>query len=158
MALINPIRTTAWWAVNRWIEQTFPGVPSLTTQYLADWLSQGQEPLPILLDIRRDDEFAVSHLPRARLTPNLETALALGIAHHHPIVAYCSVGYRSARLVSQLQEAGYTQVYNLSGSVFRWANEGRSLVSNGQPTTVVHPFAPRWRILLKPGLAYQPEE
>ncbi|MBE9138084.1 rhodanese-like domain-containing protein [Nodosilinea sp. LEGE 07088] len=157
-ALINPIRTTAWWAVNRWIEQTFPGLPTLTTQRLADWLSQGQEPLPILLDVRRDYEFAVSHLPQAHLTPNLDAALALGIACHQPIVAYCSVGYRSGRLVGQLREAGYTQVYNLSGSAFRWANEGRSLVSDGQPVEAVHPFNPLWGLLLKPGLGHRLEE
>jgi hypothetical protein len=73
-------------------------------------------------------------------------------------VAYCSVGYRSARLVAQLRQAGYTQVYNLEGSIFRWANEGQSLVSQGQLVAVVHPFNPTWGLLLRPGLAVQPPQ
>jgi hypothetical protein len=65
---------------------------------------------------------------------------------------------RSARLVAQLRQAGYTQVYNLEGSIFRWANEGQSLVSQGQLVAVVHPFNPTWGLLLRPGLAVQPPQ
>ena len=155
---IGPVRTVAWWAVVGWVQRAFPGVPSLTTQALADWLSEGNAPLPILLDVRREYEFAVSHLPGAHRTPNREAALALALDPRQPIVAYCSVGYRSARLVAQLRQAGYTQVYNLEGSIFRWANEGQSLVSQGQPVAVVHPFNPIWGLLLRPGLAVQPPQ
>ena len=156
--ILEQLRSLAWWSLNRWVRRAFPGVPTLTTQQLADWLSQSQAPSPILLDVRRDDEFAVSHLPAACSTPDLAAALALGLDPAQPVVAYCSVGYRSARLVAQLQEAGYTEVYNLAGSIFQWANEGRSLVQSGQPTTAVHPYNPRWGLLLKPGLAHPPED
>lgn len=152
VTLTNPLRPVAWWGVTHWVQRAFPDVPTLTTQRLADWLSQGEAPVPILLDVRRADEFAVSHLPGAIAAPNLEAALALGLDPHAPIVAYCSVGYRSARLASQLRQAGYTQVHNLGGSLFQWANEGRSLVSQGQPAPVVHPFNTLWGLLLKPGL------
>ncbi|PSN10300.1 rhodanese-like domain-containing protein [filamentous cyanobacterium CCT1] len=158
MSLRTVARPVAWWVVNQWVRRAFPGVPTLSPQSLANWLSQGKGPLPILLDVRRDDEFAVSHLPEAHVTPDLDAALALELDADQPIVAYCSVGYRSARLVAQLQAAGYTQVYNLAGSIFQWANEGRSLVHSGQPTTNVHPYSARWELLLKPGLAYQPEK
>lgn len=144
-------QTLAWWAVDRWVQRAFPGVPTLTTRDLDDWLSQGKAPSPILLDVRRDDEFAVSHLPGANCAASLEAALALGLDRDRPIVAYCSVGYRSARLAAQLQGLGYSEVYNLAGSVFRWANEGRSLVGQGQPQ--VHPYSPLWGKLLNPGLA-----
>lgn len=149
---MDGLRTVAWRSVHRWVQQAFPAVPSLTTQAFADWLGGAKSPLPMLLDVRRDYEFAVSHLPEARRVQNLDAVLDLGLAPHQPIVAYCSVGYRSARLVTQLRAAGYTEVYNLAGSIFQWANEGRSLVSQGQPTTLVHPFNPLWGLLLKPGL------
>lgn len=151
MSLWPLAQTLAWWAVDRWVQRAFPAVPTLTTQDLTDWLSQGKAPSPILLDVRRDDEFAVSHLPEAHRAANLEEALALGLDRDRPIVAYCSVGYRSARLVAQLQGVGYSEIYNLAGSIFRWANEGRSLVGQGQPQ--VHPYSPLWGKLLKPGLA-----
>ncbi|MBW4458654.1 MAG: rhodanese-like domain-containing protein [Nodosilinea sp. WJT8-NPBG4] len=154
MVPLRPLaQTLAWWAVNRWVQRAFPEVPTLTTQQLADWLSQGRAPSPILIDVRRDDEFAVSHLPEAHRAASLEAVLALGLAPDQPIVAYCSVGYRSARLVDQLQGLGYTEVYNLAGSIFKWANEGRSLVSESQPEPQVHPYNAIWGILLKPGLA-----
>lgn len=152
--LLRPLaQVLAWWAVNRWVQQAFPGVPTLTTQQLAEWLSWGSAPSPILLDVRRDDEFAVSHLPGAHHAASLEAALALGLDPDRPVVAYCSVGYRSARLVKQLQELGYSEVYNLAGSIFKWANEGRSLVSQSQPEPRVHPYNALWGMLLKPGLA-----
>lgn len=160
LSVPNPIvplrplaQTLAWWAVGRWVQRAFPGVPTLTTQQLADWLSQGSAPSPILLDVRQDDEFAVSHLAGAHRAASLEAALALGLDRDRPIVAYCSVGYRSARLVNQLQGLGYTEVYNLAGSIFKWANEGRSLVSQSQLEPRVHPYNAIWRKLLKPGLA-----
>jgi rhodanese-related sulfurtransferase len=111
-----------------------------------------------VIDVRRDYEFAVSHLPQAHHAPNLDAVLALGLAPQQPIVVYCSVGYRSARLVAQLQAAGYSEVYNLAGSIFQWANEGRVLVSQGQPVAAVHPFNPIWGLLLKPELSSLPEE
>ena len=144
-------RATAWAAVDRWVQRSFPGVPSLSTAALADWLRAGPGPIPILLDGRRDEEFAVSHLPGAQFAPNLEAALALGLDPDQPIVAYCSIGYRSARLVAQLRQAGYTEAYNLEGSIFQWVNQGRALVGQDGTTDVVHAFNPLWGLLLKPG-------
>ncbi|MFQ4138078.1 rhodanese-like domain-containing protein [Nodosilinea sp. PGN35] len=154
--VLKPWRACAWWAIDRWVRQAFPEVPTLTTQDLAAWLNGDKEPLPILLDVRRDDEFAVSHLPAASRAADLDTVLALGLDRDRPIVAYCSVGYRSARLVHQLQAEGYTEVYNLAGSIFQWANQGRSLVGPGQPQ--VHPYNSLWGMLLKPGLASSTSE
>ncbi len=153
--LMQPIRTVGWWVVNRWVARSFPAVPTVTTHQLADGLRAGQA--PVLLDVRRDYEFAISHLPGAHHTPNEDAVAALNLDPAQPIVAYCSVGYRSARLVSQLQSAGYNAVYNLAGSAFQWANEGRSLVSQDCPTATVHPFNPVWGLLLKPGLARSTE-
>ena len=51
-----------------------------------------------------------------------------GIAKDAPIVTYCSVGYRSGKMAERLQAAGYTNVRNLEGSIFKWANEHRPLV------------------------------
>lgn len=152
------LRSIAWWGVDHWVQWAFPEVPTLTTQNLADWLRVGEAPLPILLDVRRESEYEVSHLPGAYRTANLAAALALELDPAQPIVAYCSVGYRSARLVAQLQQAGYSEAYNLAGSIFQWANEGRSLVQAGQPTAAVHPYSPSWGLLLKPGLAHRQDD
>jgi 3-mercaptopyruvate sulfurtransferase SseA len=59
------------------------------------------------------------------------------------------VGYRSARVAHWLAGQGYTNVRNLSGSIFQWANEGRPVFRDGRPTTQVHPYDQRWGLLLK---------
>jgi hypothetical protein len=73
---------------------------------------------------------------------------AISIPEDKPIVTYCSVGYRSAAFAKKLSEAGYRNGTNLEGSIFRWANENRPLVHDGQPTDKVHPYNRLWGILL----------
>ena len=118
----------------------------LDTQTLAAWLAKKDGNIQ-LIDTRQKEEFLVSHLPQAQHIPDLETAKAC----LHPettVVAYCSVGYRSSRLAQQLQTLGYNQVWNLEGSIFQWANEGRPLIHQEQPTQTVHPYRKNWQWLL----------
>ena len=102
----------------------------------------------MLLDARTEEEYAVSHLDRAQLiSPNSDGTLPESlreIAKDAPIVVYCSVGYRSAKVAQQMMQAGFCQVFNLEGGLFEWANEGRSMVRDGQPTSSVHPYSATW--------------
>ena len=42
------------------------------------------------------------------------------------------------------------EIYNLEGSLFKWANEGRPLVDiNSKPTVYAHPYSAIWGKLLK---------
>ncbi|NMF83211.1 rhodanese-like domain-containing protein [Nodosilinea sp. P-1105] len=148
--LTQPLRRVAWSWMAWWVRVRFPTVETLSPQRLELWLQQDSARSPLLLDARTAEEFAVSHLPQARHAPNLEAALALDLAPQHPIVVYCSVGYRSARLAAQLQQQGFTQVQNLIGSLFLWANQGRPLQQNGQVTRAVHPYNLVWGLLLEP--------
>lgn len=69
---------------------------------------------------------------------------------------YCSVGYRSAGVTQRLREAGFTNVSNLQGSIFRWANEGRPVYRDRRRVQAVHPFDARWGQLLTDSLhAYE---
>jgi rhodanese-related sulfurtransferase len=132
------------WIMLKWvIRRRFPKVRSLTTQVLADWL-QSPEP-PLLLDVRTAAEFAVSHLPGALwldpATPTSLTPMFLqGEPLDTPIALYCSIGYRSAIMGDRLQKAGYTQVVNLAGSIFQWANEGRLVHQGDRVVSTVHPY------------------
>lgn len=130
----------------------FPQVRWITTAELARWLSNPAQPQPLLLDARTEAEYAVSHLSTAqRIDPNhLDLAAFDAIAQDTPLVVYCSIGYRSARVADQLAQAGFTRVYNLEGSIFQWANEARPLLQAQQPTTQVHPCNHQWGLLLKP--------
>lgn len=125
----------------------YPGVRWVSSSELAD-----TRPAPLVLDVREPAEFEVSHLAGARridpvgpLPPDL-----LALPRGTPIVTYCAVGRRSARVASALQAAGFTNVRNLDGSIFRWANEGRPLEQAGLPGNRVHPYNRLWSLLLRP--------
>ena len=64
------------------------------------------------------------------------------------VVVYCSVGYRSAELVKRLKATGAGNVFNLEGSLFRWANEGRPVYRGAERVFEVHPYDADWANLL----------
>lgn len=149
----QPLRSLAWWGINHWIRRSFPGVAAITPQELVAWQHDPTRPQPLLLDSRGAEEFAVSHLPGALSAPDLAAALALDLPTDRPVVVYCSVGYRSARLAQQLQRQGRWPVFNLQGSLFQWVNHGYPICQQGQPTRAVHPYNWLWGRLLQPGTA-----
>ena len=65
------------------------------------------------------------------------------------IVLYSSVGYRGARVADFLGGRATTQVQNLEGGEFRWANEGRPVFRQDRPVAEVHPYNPTWGLLLE---------
>ncbi len=138
-----------WGLVNAQIQREFPNVPRMQTAELASILNNPHAPKRLLLDVRTASEFEVSHLAGAtRVQPGADVS-KLSLPKDRPIVTYCSVGYRSAALAKQLGAAGYTQVTNLEGSIFRWANENRPLVHDGHPTDKVHPYNALWGMLVE---------
>lgn len=146
-------RSIAWYWVKWWIRSRFPQVPYVSTTALANWLNQDSTEKPLLLDARKPEEYATSHLYQAHLAPvPLETLQNWQVGKTTPIVVYCSVGYRSAVLVKQLQDLSYEHVYNLEGSIFAWANEGHPVYQGKQRVQQVHPYNSIWGRLLKPEL------
>ena len=112
----------------------------------------------LLLDVREQDEYAVSHIPGAvRVDPGIGKTRFLAMYREKlkgkKLVFYCSVGVRSSILASRVRggalKAGATQVQNLTGGIFRWHNARKSLVSRGGVTDYVHPYNRRWGQLVK---------
>ena len=145
-------RWLGWQAVNAETRHKFPTVQDIQTRGLAAWLDDPQRPQPVLLDVREPAEFNVSHLAKARRVEPGSNPAELNLPKGQPIVTYCSVGYRSADYAQQLQKAGYTNVRNLEGSIFQWANEGRPVFRDGKQVEKVHPYNDTWGKLLKPAL------
>ena len=139
----------SWSMLKKTIRATYPGVRHVSTDSLASWLEQSAT-TPLLLDIRTEDEFAVSRLPDARrLDPDTDRfAMLQDLPPDTPLVTYCSVGYRSAAMAERLAEAGFTNVVNLEGSIFAWANEGRPVYRDGHAVQQVHPYDAVWGRLL----------
>lgn len=145
---------TKWSAVNRLIDTRFGDVPRITTDSLSERLGDRPARRTVLLDARTAEEYAVSHLPGAhRVDPDARAFPALDtLDRDAPVVVYCSVGYRSARVTRRLRDAGFRNASNLQGSIFRWANEGRPVVRGGQRVREVHPYDDTWGDLLDPDL------
>lgn len=144
------VRGLEWFLLKQSLRGSFPKVEWISTEQLAAWLEDKPRPPPVLLDVRTEEEWNVSHLPGARrVDPDaaIDQATA-GLPRETPIVTYCAVGYRSGALATKLREAGFTHVRNLEGSIFQWANEHRPLVSGEKPVTVVHPYSSLWGRLL----------
>ncbi len=151
--------TLDWRTVERMIAEEFRAVPSLTTRELAEQLASDPAGV-VLLDARAAAEFAVSHLPGAHHVGS-DAAAASRLAAAAPgaaIVAYCSVGYRSAALVERLRGMGHANAVNLEGSIFRWAGEGRPVYRSAVRVEQVHPYDDAWGALLPESLwAFTPD-
>ena len=139
---------TDWQGLKQMIRDKFPEVRQISPAQLSEWLAQSES--PFLLDARAPKEYAVSHLPGAQLAETEQQALALlqDTPKERRIVIYCSVGYRSSALAQKLQQAGFTNVFNLEGSIFEWANEGKPVYQDKQPVSLVHPFDKKWGLYL----------
>ena len=139
-----------WSALKAEIRGKFPNVAQLSVDELKSLLSVETE-RPLLLDVREAGEFEVSHLEGARLVIDEASALeALGDAPlDHKVVLYCSVGYRSSSLAKKLEARGYTNVFNLEGSIFEWVNRGERVVSETESVKLVHPYDSNWGLLLR---------
>ena len=151
-----------WNSIKQKIDCDFPEVPTITTKELALWMNDSDRTQPIILDARSASEFKVSHLRGAIQVSNAKVAAKTAArlldasnadtsdlnAEAPAIVVYCSVGYRSAKVVDKLIKRGMTNVYNLDGSIFQWFNEGRPVFQGDLEVDEVHPFDATWGKLL----------
>ena len=100
------------------------------------------------LDARELEEYNVSHI---------KGAIHIGYDHFDsdqfeakfqkdkPYIVYCSIGYRSEKIGEKLKKKGYTQIFNLYGSIFEWVNQHRPVVDqNGNPTVRLHTYSKKW--------------
>ena len=136
------------------IRRMFPRVKQVSPRELTAWLNGPERNNPQLLDVRTQEEFAISHLPGAkRVEPNVAVEeIKRMLDLKRPVVLYCAGGYRSARLAQRLTRAGVADVHNLEGAIFAWANEGLPLECDGQPATTIHTCGRLGRLLVKPEL------
>lgn len=69
----------------------------------------------VILDVRTPQEFAGGHLKNALLlnkyAPDFETSLK-ALDRNKPYLLYCAVGGRSGEAARQMQQLGFTQIYD----------------------------------------------
>lgn len=100
-----------------------------------------------IFDARERAEFEVSHIPGAEWVgyKHFDIRAYSKLPKETPTVVYCSIGYRSEKIGEQLKANGFTEVYNLYGSIFEWVNKGYPLVDGkGREVREVHTYNKEW--------------
>lgn len=81
----------------------------------------------IILDVREQHEWKEQHIAGAIHIPLDQVESRLTELEQYKgsnIVVQCRSGKRSAKAASSLQAAGFTKVFNLSGGIIAWGEEG----------------------------------
>ncbi len=95
------------------------GVPEVDAAEARRLIEDGAQ----LIDVREPWEWAISHIPGATMIPMGEIGSRTSeIDPRRTAIIHCAVGARSARVVQDLQRAGYTKVLNLAGGIVEWTN------------------------------------
>lgn len=80
----------------------------------------------IILDVRREDEYAAGHIPGAVLLPNetitAETASEVLPDQDQMILVYCRSGNRSKQAAAKLADLGYSDIREFGG-ILDWPGE-----------------------------------
>jgi len=101
----------------------------------------------VFLDAREPQEFDISHVKNARNVgyDNFQLSVVSDLDKDQAIVIYCSIGYRSEKIGKKLQEAGYTNVKNMFGSLFEWVNQHHPVYDKQENETVqIHTYNKVW--------------
>jgi len=101
----------------------------------------------VFLDAREAVEYEVSHLPGAINIgyDRLSLKPVKNVDKSRPVVVYCTVGYRSERAAKKLRKKGFTNVYNLYGSIYAWKLAKLPLEdATGKPTERLHTYNEKW--------------
>jgi rhodanese-related sulfurtransferase len=139
-----------WLIINGLIRCRFPYIHHISIETLHQWLEQSELTTPLLLDARTLSEYNISHLYQAQpVSEDLDSLESyLNLTQNRPIVVYCSIGYRSALMVKQIQNKGKKDVFNLNGSLFQWVTNGYKVYQGKQVVKQIHPYNNTWQWLL----------
>ena len=99
-------------------------VPEITAQAFS--AKRARADAPFVLDVRKPSEVEIADLGADLLIPVDELAGRvdeLDAYRERSMVVHCRSGVRSARAVSILLEAGFTNVVNLKGGILAWSEE-----------------------------------
>ena len=76
-----------------------------------------------LIDVREPFEYEMSNINGENIPLANVVLEASKISKDKPVIMQCRSGKRSAAALQQLEQLGYTNVYNLEGGIIAWASE-----------------------------------
>ena len=101
----------------------------------------------VYLDARELNEFNTSKITSAQWVGYNDFNLNRvdNLDKNQQIIVYCSIGYRSEKVAEKLRADGFTNVTNMLGGIFEWANYQKQVVdSTNTETHTVHGFNKEW--------------
>lgn len=93
----------------------------ITVQELKEKIDKGEDFQ--LIDVREDFEYETSNLGGQLIPLGGILIEAEKINKDKPVVVMCRSGKRSAAAIMQLEQRGFTNLYNLNGGILAWAAE-----------------------------------
>jgi len=148
VTLADTVSEKLWEDTLSMVRKDFPRVQHISTDELAAILEEQGD--FTLLDTREPEEYEVSYIQGAFLAEGVRDALKVlkDKSREDLVIVYCSVGYRSSNIAKKLARLGFTNVVNVEGSLFKWANENRPVFSGDKAVDKVHPYDEDWGRLL----------
>lgn len=80
----------------------------------------------LLLDVREEDEYAITNIAEAKLLPMSQIAERVAEIQawkEQPIVVHCHKGVRSLRVTHWLKNEGFQNVQSMAGGIEAWSVE-----------------------------------
>lgn len=93
---------------------------------------------PVILDVRTPEEFNSGHIGQAYNLNIYDQSFKEQLSKmdkKQPVYVYCKGGGRSANAVKQMQELGFSTVYELKGGIMAWEQSGLPLNNAEKPKT-----------------------
>lgn len=118
-----------------------PRVPEISAAELSQRL---RETRLAIVDVRTPQEQAVSMIPGAISQAEFERR-----KHEFrdaPVVAYCTLGYRSGKYAAKLRAEGFDAL-NLRGAILAWTHAGQPLIDAQGATRRVHVYGRKWNLV-----------
>ena len=130
-----------------YLRRQFPDTPTINTIETEEILENNDNIL--ILDVRKAEEYNVSKISSAqnlnfKCSDTELKEILTNFNNETQIINYCSLGYRSAIMTNRIREMvendssisiDKDKVFNLEGSIFKWANENRPLIDPDGQTT-----------------------
>ena len=83
---------------------------------------EADQPQPLLLDVRQPWEYDICKIENSVLIPMSKVPAELeSLDSDHETVVICHHGIRSRSVGRYLEQAGFSNIINLSGGVAQWA-------------------------------------
>ena len=93
----------------------------VTVQELKEKKEKGEDIQ--LIDVREDFEYEMSNLGGQLIPLGGILIESDKIDKEKPVVVMCRSGKRSAAAIMQLEQKGFTNLYNLRGGILAWVDE-----------------------------------